>query len=176
MSSGRYFFALWPDQKVCEELSTLSKSLPTKGRPHNPLDLHMTLVFLGQVDESQLPCITDAADAISAEAFSLQLDITGFWPRPKIVWAGSKITPEPLSQLVFDLNQNLSTCGFEPERRQYKPHVTLYRKASKLDPAVIEKPIQWGAQDFVLAVSGGGRRDVRYRIVQRWPFKGTYKA
>jgi RNA 2',3'-cyclic 3'-phosphodiesterase len=47
MSSGRYFFALWPDRQVREALSTLSRSLSAGGRPHHPDDLHMTLVFLG---------------------------------------------------------------------------------------------------------------------------------
>jgi 2'-5' RNA ligase len=169
MSSGRYFFALWPDQRVREALYALSKSLPTRGSQHNPLDLHMTLVFLGQVEERQLACIADAADSISAGTFSLQLDITGYWPRPKILWAGPKALPEPLSQLVSDLNKNLTACGFEPERRKYKPHVTLYRKAAKLDPAPIESPISWHAQDFVLAVSEGGQTGARYRVVQRWP-------
>jgi 2'-5' RNA ligase len=129
----------------------------------------MTLVFLGQVADNQLACITDAANAIKASTFSLQLDFTGYWPRPKIIWAGPKVTPEPLSQLVFDLNQNLNVCGFEPERRKYKPHVTLYRKASKLDPALIESPISWHAQDFVLAVSGGRQSGARYQVVERWP-------
>ncbi len=169
MSSGRYFFALWPDESVRDELSALSKSLSAEGRPHSPLDLHMTLAFLGQVSDRQLACITDAANGIKASAFSLQLDVTGYWPRAKIIWAGPKVTPEPLTQLVSDLNQNLTTCGLEPERRQYKPHVTLYRKASKLDPALIESPISWHAQAFALAVSGGGQAGARYQIVERWP-------
>ncbi|MCU7844837.1 MAG: RNA 2',3'-cyclic phosphodiesterase [Candidatus Thiodiazotropha sp. (ex Monitilora ramsayi)] len=170
MSDGRYFFALWPDEAVREKLAAINRQMLSKGRPHQSADLHMTLVFLGQVADSRQRCIVDAADAIVGSTFTLHLDQTGYWPRPRILWAGSERTPEPLSQLVFDLKNNLTTCGFEPERRKYKPHVTLHRKAVRSRSGVIAPTIEWRVEEFVLAVSGGGQKGApRYRVLQRWP-------
>lgn len=170
MSDGRYFFGLWPDEVVRERLAAVNRRMMSKGRPHHSVDLHMTLVFLGPVADSQQRCIADAADAIVGTPFTLHLDRTGYWPRPRILWAGPEKTPEPLSQLVFDLKNNLTTCGFEPERRKYKPHVTLHRKAIRSERYVITPAIEWRVEEFVLAVSGGGQKGTpRYRVLQRWP-------
>ncbi|MCU7811886.1 MAG: RNA 2',3'-cyclic phosphodiesterase [Candidatus Thiodiazotropha sp. (ex Notomyrtea botanica)] len=170
MSDGRYFFALWPDDEVRLQISAMSRRMTSKGRAHHPSDLHMTLVFLGQVADSQLRCIHNAADVIRGRPFTLHLDRTGYWSRPRILWAGLERTPEPLSQLVFDLKNSLIPCGFEPERRTYKPHVTLHRKVESTDPGKIEPSIEWPVTEFVLAVSGGGAGgSPRYRVLQRWP-------
>jgi RNA 2',3'-cyclic 3'-phosphodiesterase len=91
------------------------------------------------------------------------------WSRPRILWAGPRQTPEPLSQLVFDLQNGLKACGFEPEKRRYQPHVTLYRKAPPAKAKAIEPAIEWPVSEFVLATSGGGAPgEPRYRVLQRW--------
>lgn len=170
MVEGRYFFALWPDGGVTERLNRVIQETVLQGRPQQPADLHMTLVFLGQVSEGQLHCIHETADAIQGGPFDLQLQGTGYWPRPRILWAGVKQPPAPLSQLVFDLQHGLRACGFEAERRRYQPHVTLYRKAVHAEPRVIEPAIDWSVREFVLAASGGGAPgEPRYRVVRRWP-------
>jgi RNA 2',3'-cyclic 3'-phosphodiesterase len=115
--------------------------------------------------------MTDSVNTINANRFTMRLDAIGYWPRPKILYAGLSSTPDPLSQLVFDLNNHLTACGFGPEQRKYKPHVTLYRKALKRDAQSIESPIEWPIDEFVLAVSGGGESGSRYRVVRRWPLQ-----
>ena len=170
MAEGRYFFALWPDESVRRRLAALAKQADARGRMHHPEDLHMTLVFLGQVADERLRCVYDVADTIRGTAFGLAIDGTGYWPRPRILWAGPSTTPEALSQLVFDLQNALAGCGFEPERRRYKPHITLLRKALHGEAGTIDPPVVWTANGFVLAVSGGGEPGApRYRVVRRWP-------
>jgi 2'-5' RNA ligase len=170
MADPRLFFALWPEVEVREALlQQLSNSLQVKGRPHHPDDLHMTLVFLGQLQGRKLECIEQAADAVSGQWFELTIDHTGYWPRPKIVWIAPESTPEPLTQLVDGLKRQLMACGFEPEQRVYKPHVTLYRKAQRISPWKLEKTIQWPVKEFVLASSNNpGLNNSRYKILQRW--------
>ncbi|MEJ2693341.1 MAG: RNA 2',3'-cyclic phosphodiesterase [Candidatus Thiodiazotropha sp.] len=166
MAEGRHFFALWPSQEVRQRLAREASQVAARGRLHHPEDLHMTLVFLGPVAEARLRCVEEVADGILNRPFDLCIDAIGYWPRPRILWAGPREIPEPLRQLVFDLQNGLTACGFEPERRRYKPHVTLYRKAANAHPAVIEPAIEWPVGEFVLAVSGGGAP--RYRVVKRW--------
>lgn len=170
MSEGRYFFALWPDQAVQERLALEARQVAAHGRLHHSEDLHMTLVFLGPVADARLDCVEQVADRIRPRPFSLHIGGIGYWQRPRILWAGPLETPEPLSQLVFDLQNGLKACGFEPERRHFKPHVTLYRKAAITGPGVIDPAIEWPVGEFVLAVSGGGAPGApRYRVLRRWP-------
>jgi RNA 2',3'-cyclic 3'-phosphodiesterase len=169
MADGRYFFALWPEESVREGLMALARRTARRGSVHHPADLHMTLVFLGQISDDQLPGIEAVADAIRGKAFTLQIDGLGYWSRPRILWAAPRQTPEPLSQLVFDLQNGLKACGFEPEKRRYQPHVTLYRKAPPAEAKAIEPAIEWPVTSFVLAVSGGSEPgEPRYRVLQRW--------
>jgi len=132
------------------------------------------LVFLGQVTDSQRACIESVAEAIRGVPFSLDIQRTGYWPRPRILWAAPAETPEALVRLVSDLNLGLSACGFKPERRAYKPHITLQRKSAWAKPGMIDPPIEWPVKEFVLATSGDaapGRP--RYRILRRWPLLPT---
>jgi len=169
----RLFFALWPERKVRDKLARLARSLNNgNGRIHNPHDLHITLVFLGQVEASRLPCVHDVADNIVSSPFTLQMDGIGHWPRPRILWCGPSGQPEALQRLVKDLQQGLQDCGFEPETRRYTPHVTLQRKVRHAEAGVIDNPIEWPAKEFVLAASGGGAPDQpRYRILHRWSLR-----
>ncbi|MEW8028950.1 MAG: RNA 2',3'-cyclic phosphodiesterase [Candidatus Thiodiazotropha sp.] len=170
MSEQRYFFALWPDKAVRDRLSALARvSNPGEGRRHVAEDLHMTLVFLGQVAPTQRHCIEDIADDIRGVPFELSIDHTGYWSRPRIFWASPGDTPSPLAQLVADLKHGLRGCGFEPERRTYKPHVTLYRKARRAVSANLAPPIPWRVKEFVLASSANpGSSETRYQVLQRW--------
>jgi 2'-5' RNA ligase len=166
----RLFFALWPESDESEAFATLANSIRLrKGRMHHPDDLHMTLVFLGMVEEERLPCIYQAADSIQASAFDLRIDRLGYWPRPGIVWCGPDSAPKALYSLVGDLQQRLVDCGFTPERRSYKPHVTLYRKAYGGKSGVLESPIPWSVKSMVLAGSASNSHgQPRYRILRRW--------
>lgn len=170
MAEQRLFFGLWPDPAARDQLARLARHYqPPGGRLHHPDDLHITLVFLGQVDVARQPCIYQVADDIVAPALSLRIDTLGHWPRPQILWCGPSEVPEPLQRLVLDLQQGLFTCGFEPERRCYKPHVTLYRKVRHAKPGLLEQPIEWRATEFALAASeGGAPGQSRYRILHRW--------
>jgi 2'-5' RNA ligase len=174
MAEGHHFFALWPHEAARNRLASEARDSAVKGRFHHPDDLHMTLVFLGQIADTQRRCVEAVADCIRSRPFTLQIDGIGYWHRPRILWAGPRETPETLSQLVFDLQNGLKGCGFEPERRRYKPHITLYRKVVHAESRPIEPAIEWPASEFVLATSGGGAPgEPRYRVLKRWPLEGS---
>jgi len=163
------FFALWPDESVRAEIVRIQHSAPAQnGRLHHPDDLHLTLVFLGRVAPERLECVKQVAASIAAEPFSFELIRTGYWKRPRILWCSPEQTPASLSQLVHDLQQGAVSCGFQPEQRTYKPHVTLARKASHADNYLLESGIIWRPKEFVLAGSHSGSDAPRYRIIDRW--------
>ncbi len=166
------FFALWPDAGVRANLLRLQQGCPASdGRLHHPQDLHLTLVFLGRVLSEQLSCVRQVAAAIVAEPFRLELNQIDYWKRPRILWCGPDRTPEPLQCLVHDLQQGLAQCGFEPEKRTYKPHVTLARKARPTSVQRLDESVVWQPREFVLAGSHSGSKPPRYHILDRWEFR-----
>ena len=170
MTDGRLFFALWPDEEVQAELAALCQQLsPESGHPHHPQDLHMTLVFLGQVAQEQRVCIEKIADRIELSPFSVSVEQIELWRKPRLLCATASQMPDPLAKLVSSLQTGLAKCGFKPEARPYRPHVTLIRKVRKYNPFKLPQPIHWPVSRFVLATSGAGPGLPRYRVLKKWP-------
>jgi 2'-5' RNA ligase len=167
----RLFFALWPDDGVREALSHVVDSLSIKrGRPVAVSNLHLTLVFLGNTDLARRNCAERIAARTEATRFHLFLDYVGYWRRPQIVWAGASITPEPLLALVRQLNAGVTECGFAPDSREYRVHVTLARKVHS-GPRVPIDPIAWWVERFCLVESLTDRSGVCYQVLQSWELR-----
>ena len=170
----RLFFALWPDAQVRSRLAALQAALPRQqGSWVHPEDLHVTLQFLGPVEPAQQACIAEAAGAVRAEPFDLEIDRLDFWSRPRIVWAGVAGVPPQLDALVETLGRNLARCGFQPEKRAYRPHVTLLRKTTPIEKHALEKPIPWHVDHFVLVESRPGGDPPWYRPLEGWKLGGS---
>lgn len=166
--SERWFFALWPDPAVRAALAEpLPDLVPERARATHPLDLHLTLVFLGELTPDRLRCVEAAATDIGAPAFALSLDRLGYFARSRILWRGPTSIPSPLRMLVLTLQEQLHACGIAPEQRAYQPHMTLARKVRAPPPAVPSAPVEWMVSDFVLAAGREGAVP-RYEIRQRW--------
>ncbi len=166
----RLFFALWPDDELRSQLADLQIQLPqVQGNWVHPMDLHITLQFLGPVPANRQQCILQAASAVQGFPFALEINHLDFWPKPRIAWAGPEKTPEELSQLVKELGENLRECGFKPEKRPYRPHVTLLRKTTPGMPQVLQQPVFWPVDYFVLAESRPDGEPPWYQIVESWP-------
>ncbi|WP_456380594.1 RNA 2',3'-cyclic phosphodiesterase [Thiolapillus sp.] len=166
----RLFFALWPDQEVRSQLAGLQTLLPqVQGNWVHPMDLHITLQFLGSVPVNQQHCILQAASAVQAVPFALEINHLDFWPKPRIAWAGPEKTPEELLRLVKTLGRNLRECGCKPEKSPYRPHVTLLRKTTPGMALVLPQPVFWPVEHFVLAESCPGSEPPWYKIVESWP-------
>jgi len=85
------------------------------------------------------------------------------------LWLGVRQTPTALISLVKQLNQHLFPCGYQPETRPFKGHLTLMRKASltqALPP--IAQPIIWIVNHFCLVRSTTYPQGAHYEIIKRW--------
>jgi 2'-5' RNA ligase len=163
----RLFFALWPTPAVRAGLIDARAQLPgAPGRLTHPADLHLTLVFVGAAEDPLRPCIAAAGDDVALDGFSLRLDALTGWRRPGL-WVAQPSAPvDELLNLVSQLQRNLLVCGVEPEKRPFRAHVTLARKAPAIAPQVLS--LDWVVSDFVLAASRSARAPA-YRILRRWP-------
>lgn len=169
-SPQRLFFALWPDPAVRRALAGLGREAAAgRGRPVHPEDLHLTLVFLGSVAPERLEQVTAAAGRVRFQPFELRLDHYGWWPRPRVLWCAPAEVPPPLPALFGELQRELAACGFAPEKRAYRPHITLARKVSRGRSGTLEEPIRWPVREFVLVSSRTHGDPPRYRVLKKWP-------
>lgn len=121
---------------------------PEDGVKWVPTDhFHLTLKFLGDVDNTQLPEICDAIRQVceNVPPFELRFGGTGAFPnldRPRTLWVGIDDPTQSLRTLVNRLENDLAELGFKPEPRDYRPHLTLGRTRSgsrKANPEVVER-------------------------------------
>jgi len=153
-AAQRLFVGLGPEPRTRRALAQGAAHSPAhSGRVQHPGDLHVTLVFLGQVTAQQQPCVIDAADQIAAPRFELSIDRLAYWKRPRILCCGPSVAPAVLLDLVSRLQQRLGACGFEAEKRTYSPHVTLARKARRGLQVTDIAPLHWSIRDFCLVAS-----------------------
>ncbi len=162
----RLFLALWPHETVRTQLALLSEQVVKQPVPI--ANLHMTLVFIGASNQTQAACISELAATICVEPFEIKLDYLGGFPKPGIQWLGCQQCPPALLKLVDRLKTALPVCGYPSEMRRYVPHVSLSRKVKQPQFQVIEAPIYWPVEDFVLVESCAEKGGVRYRVIEKW--------
>ena len=165
----RLFFALWPSDEVRQALRRNCKSIlrHSGGRPVAPDNWHITLAFLGGVTPKQRLCVEQVAATIHLPGFDFQLDKIGCWPRPRVLWAGVRETPDALKQLAARLIKGSQECGLSLDTRPFTPHLTLKRKLNQAPPFEM-KPVVWCADSFVLVKSNTLPDGVQYQVVREW--------
>lgn len=164
----RLFFALWPDSETRARCAAISAALKHCGRPVHPDNLHVTLVFLGSVDDATETKLVDAAAAVNFAKISIRFDALNYWRRPRIICLCGKPEDSAVARLVAQLNALASSLDIPTDDRPYQAHITLLRKANKL-PALAFDPIVWQADAFCLAESCSTPEGVVYRVLKTWP-------
>ena len=94
-----------------------------------PENLHLTLRFIGEVDEGLMEDIDAALLGVEAPSFELVLAGIGHWETrgsATAVWAGVEKSPD-LLHLHDRVEAALVRAGLPPEPRKFAPHVTLAR-------------------------------------------------
>jgi 2'-5' RNA ligase len=181
------FFALWPDAPFCTRLMQAAAPVVAKmpGRELAALDLHVTLCFLGAVDEAALPPLLARAGQIEASAFELEFGRLEYWPRGRIIAATAARLPAAAAQLVRALAAVAAEVGLPTSETPSQAHVTLVRGARapsrEAEPAGTSWPalqLKLPAVRFCLAESvapgpqsPGAPATRRYATVASWPLR-----
>lgn len=130
----RTFIAIELGEEVKEHLSNIqaeTQKLCRRGNYTPKENFHLTLHFLGEVEEEDLDYLQEAIfeTARRNRPFTLTLDKVGFFPRGNkgILWAGLEKS-NPLQRLFSTLEKSLEQQGFARERKGLSPHITLGRE------------------------------------------------
>jgi 2'-5' RNA ligase len=105
----------------------------------HPDDLHITLKFLGETDNSTTEKIIDLLKELAAaqSPFTLGLNELGIFGKPSapsILWMGIQGELSVLSALQAQIEFKVEPLGFAREDRPYSPHITLARRYQGHDP------------------------------------------
>ena len=166
----RLFFALWPQERVRRQLAHWRQELRAAcgGRPIPDANLHLTLAFLGSVDDVRLAEVERAADSVSMRACTLALDQPGWWKRNRIAWAGASVIPVELEALVTGLRGALERAGIDFDAKGFVSHVTLLRDAHEPRALPVLSPIEWVVDGFALVQSITRERGSEYEVRKSW--------
>lgn len=172
--TDRLFFALWPTDVLRAELAARLPPLlaGSDGRAQRPDQWHVTLEFLGDVAAERLPLVRAAAGEVTADPFDVTFDSVALWRRAQVLCLEASATPAPLSSLLLQLRAALAARGFDPERRPFRPHVTLARKVASASPGPLTHAIVWPAESFALVKSVTGPAGSRYEPLDWWNLLG----
>jgi 2'-5' RNA ligase len=125
-------------QNLCDLLRRLKKLNDRSVSWVRESGMHLTLKFLGEIDEDQAVNIAEILKNVCSisSSFPLSLRGTGFFPanarNPRVLWIG--IIEEPaLMNLQACLESKLERLGFPKEERPFHPHLTLGRVKSSLN-------------------------------------------
>jgi 2'-5' RNA ligase len=168
---ARLFFAIWPDAPSRAALAALAAGAATRagGRPVPAANLHLTLVFLGEVDTPRIGDLVAAAGGLPAPAFTIVLDTIGGFRRSGVAWAGCREPAKELLGLQAGLDRRVREAGFHPDARPFAPHLTLARRVrAPVTPRPIDA-IAWRVSSFALVESG--RTESAYRTLAEWPLE-----
>lgn len=113
-------------------------------------NLHLTLLFLGDVDSVRVPEIESCIESCTADCRPFQLALRGleiFPPRsPRLVWASLAQQDAQFFALHKELLGALRREGFTPDAKPLKLHITLGRIKHAL-PVSLEREILASALD-----------------------------
>ncbi len=181
----RAFVAIVPPREVQDALHDAVAPLRARGLPIRWVaaeSLHLTLFFLGNIDEGRVPTITAAiGDAAAAhDPADLVIAGVGAFPRrgdARVVWAGVEASDGVLA-LQHDVAGRLEGLGFPQDERAWSPHITLGRARRDAGRVVLPDAVSpfrfdFAVREIFLMRSHTGPDGARYDAVAEAPLGAT---
>jgi 2'-5' RNA ligase len=108
-------------------------------------NIHITLQFLGETEETLIPAIKEALDKILLNYFPFYIKIAGVgcFPdarRPRIIWVGTEES-QPVIKLHGEISKEMAKLGYQEEERNFTPHLTVGRVKSNRNVRELLKKI-----------------------------------
>jgi len=163
-----------PVQAACSEGPAQLKRVPDANR-------HMTLQFLGAVGDHTVPAVEDACRRVAAatETFQASCASAGAFPsagRARILWIGIGRGAQQLAELANRLAAEMAALGFEPETREFQPHLTVARLRRPASVAGLLSRLQVPELSFVVSEltlfrSHLSHEGARYEALGRYPLR-----
>lgn len=159
-STIRLFVCVELPYPVTQRLADLQKKL--RKLPGNISwtrmeNAHLTLKFLGESPRSKIGEIKKVLTEVATETKESEVlfDKTGAFPslrKPRVFWIGCSQEFQPITTLANQIDARLAKLGFSPEKRSYRPHLTLGRVRSGDVSSVVDKIQQYNQLNIIVPV------------------------
>lgn len=172
----KLFYALWPDPGTRATLASEDRTLfsGNGGKMVPPEEYHLTINYLGEVDDGLLPTLEELGQraAATAPASVVELDRVEWWKESNVLVRSASVTPEALARADHALSVGLKAAGVVQPPRPLKLHLTLVRgiRPHPLGTGTVP-PLAWSADQLALVRSASGPGP-RYQVLGQWPFQG----
>ena len=103
------------------------RSRSVRGNFSSAENLHLTLVFIGEVNPKKIDKIKTILDTITFSPFDVMIERLETFSRGTLWYAGLR-EDKPLMMLQREIEHKLALCDFEMDGRKYTPHITLGRE------------------------------------------------
>ncbi|MFP3909150.1 MAG: RNA 2',3'-cyclic phosphodiesterase [Archaeoglobaceae archaeon] len=127
----RLFIAADLDPKIREELVPVQQFLDRRGIKTVEKDnIHITLKFLGEVEDKRIEPIKEALRQIKLNSFNMHVKGVGFFPSPnhvKVAWVGVEEGKDEMIKLAEQIEDRMKKLKFKKEKKKFIPHATLAR-------------------------------------------------
>jgi RNA 2',3'-cyclic 3'-phosphodiesterase len=136
----RAFIAIELPKEIKEHLSKIQGKLKASGADVKwvePANIHLTLKFLGEIDEEVKAKVITALSGIASDrnSFIASISSIGAFPKaqsPRVIWAGLNLGDEQVKEIAKQIDSDLEKIGLAKEDREFSSHITLGRtKSSK---------------------------------------------
>lgn len=184
----RLFVAVIPPDDVLDHLAAAIDRAAGPRDDHGDLrwartdQWHLTLVFLGQVDDGTMPDLTHRLARAARRHRPVELHVAGTGvfgsrARARVLWAGIRGDRAELRMLADSVAAAARRCRISVDDRPYRPHLTLARSRLRQGSDVTalveafesyEGP-HWTARQLHLVRSYLGRQGSRYETLRSWP-------
>jgi 2'-5' RNA ligase len=164
-------------EELGRAIAALEKSVA--GARWVPLqNIHVTLAFLGRVDEERVGALSAAiAAAVQAHVdFTVRLGELGTFPsarRARVIWAGLDDPTGGLAGLADSVADALEPLGFPREARAFQPHATIARlkPPAPVELTVTPAPLTFAVERISLFESHLQRPAPVYEELATFPFR-----
>ena len=121
------------DERLKQQFAEFQKMLLDAGADVKlvaPENMHLTLRFLGEIDEGIVQEVTDAMNLVGFQSFDIRFKGAGAFPslsRINVVWVGIAAGDEELAKIAERLEPKLRAIGIPSDKKGFSPHLTVAR-------------------------------------------------
>lgn len=176
----RLFLAIRPPEAIRDRLIDVMDD-GADFRWQSDEQLHLTLRFVGEVERPVASDLAHALGSLRSPAFELRLAGLGTFDHRSggAIWAGVE-PAEPVRELAAKIERICQSVGLPPERRAFRPHITLARwkgprsreARAFLDGRTVTSP-PFQVENVILYESRLSRHGAHYEAVERFQLGRT---
>lgn len=131
----RLFIAAYPPEEILYYIYSVQNKLVSKGINGNyakPRNVHITIKFLGETDESDIPRLVSILEHYRHLDLNFKLDAISWFKRRggSILFMDIAGDIESLESSVSDLENEFERIGVERDKKKFYPHMTIARKVN----------------------------------------------